>query len=57
MANALEWDGQQEFTALELDRVTLAGVEVGQSKSSGGLTWLQIESAGHMGECESTLVI
>jgi hypothetical protein len=39
-----------DFAALQLSPVLLAGVEVAQTKQHKGLTWLQIDSAGHMGE-------
>lgn len=48
MANTIEWSGRDAFAAEELSVVELAGVEVAQSKSHKGLTFLQIESAGHM---------
>jgi Na+/alanine symporter len=50
MANTIEWGGMSAFAALDLSAVELAGVEVGQSKNHKGLTFLQIESAGHMGK-------
>lgn len=48
MANSIEWGGKGKFQGKDLEDVQLAGVTVAQTKGYGGLTWLQIDSAGHM---------
>eukprot|EP00602_Paraphysomonas_sp_CaronLab_P003485 CAMPEP_0185024182 /NCGR_PEP_ID=MMETSP1103-20130426/7145_1 /TAXON_ID=36769 /ORGANISM="Paraphysomonas bandaiensis, Strain Caron Lab Isolate" /LENGTH=392 /DNA_ID=CAMNT_0027557079 /DNA_START=270 /DNA_END=1448 /DNA_ORIENTATION=+ len=48
MANSISWQGQEEFAAAGLGPMDIAGVEAGQAKSYKGLTWIQVESAGHM---------
>jgi hypothetical protein len=48
MANGLEWAGQSAFFAAPLQPLKLGGVEAGQVKKSGKLTFVQIEAAGHM---------
>lgn len=48
MANTIEWNGMSDFATLELSPLELAGVQVAQAKSHKGLTWIQIDSAGHM---------
>ena len=50
MANTIEWNGMSAFAKLELSPLELAGVEVAQAKTHQGLTFLQIDAAGHMGE-------
>ena len=44
------------FTPLSLS-VSLCAYQVAQSKSYKGLTWLQIESAGHMGTWSRGVVV
>jgi len=48
MANTISWSGQKAFSTLELSPLEISGAEAGQIKEYGGLTWIQIESAGHM---------
>jgi carboxypeptidase C (cathepsin A) len=48
MANGLEWAGQSAFFAAPLEPLLLGGLEAGQVKKSGLLTFVQIEAAGHM---------
>lgn len=48
MASTIEWKGKDAFNAASLDPLLISGVEAGQVKTSGGLTFMQIESAGHM---------
>lgn len=48
MASALEWFGAEAFRAAPMEELIVAGVPTGATKSHGGLTWLQIEGAGHM---------
>ncbi len=48
MTNAIKWKSQLNFQNLDLKPLEIAGVEAGQMKELNGLTWLQIESAGHM---------
>jgi len=48
MANIIPWANQKEFAERELSPLEIAGVEVGQTKAVGGLTWIQADGAGHM---------
>jgi len=48
MASTIAWTGKDAFNAASLSSLLISGVEAGQIKSSGGLTFMQIESAGHM---------
>jgi Serine carboxypeptidase len=48
VANTLPWTGKDSFASSGLEKFVIAGVDVGQMKSQDGLTFLQIESAGHM---------
>lgn len=48
MASDLPWRGRDGFQAAELHELTIAGAAAAQIKTHGGLTWLQIDSAGHM---------
>ena len=48
MANSIVWSGMRSFAGLGLSPMEIAGVEAGQTKTFGGLTWIQVESAGHM---------
>jgi carboxypeptidase C (cathepsin A) len=40
--------GKSAFNSAALTALEISGVEAGQVKSSGGLTFLQIDGAGHM---------
>ena len=48
MADAMEWSGREAFAALEFSPYEISGVEAGQVKAYGGLTFLQMEQSGHM---------
>jgi len=48
MANTISWSGQAAFKALPLSPLVIGGAIAGEMKQVAGLTWLQIESAGHM---------
>jgi len=48
MASSIEWSGAERFRATPLEELMIGGVDNGAIKSSGGLTWIQIEGAGHM---------
>jgi len=48
MASSIEWTGAQEFISTPLEDLRIGGVATGSYKSSGGLTWIQVEGAGHM---------
>lgn len=48
VANSLEWSGAEHFNKHELKPLIIGGQEMGQWKSHGGLTFAQIEDAGHM---------
>lgn len=48
MANTIPWSGGAQFSAQALSALEIVGIEVGQIKSHQGLTFIQVESAGHM---------
>lgn len=48
LANTISWNSQAEFAAAPLGPMEIAGIEAGQAKSVNGLTYIQVESAGHM---------
>lgn len=48
LANTIPWSGKDTFSKQALSAWEISGVEAGQSKSYGGLTFVQIEGAGHM---------
>lgn len=48
MANTISWSGGSQFEKTALATLEIAGVEAGQMKTFGGLTFLKVESAGHM---------
>lgn len=48
MANTISWKGTVGFQNAAFENIVIAGAEVGQVKSFGGLTFVQVESAGHM---------
>ena len=48
VAETLPWKGQAEFSNKPMEPLEIAGVEAGQTKSAGGLTWMQVDGAGHM---------
>jgi carboxypeptidase C (cathepsin A) len=47
VANALTFDGAEEFRGQELVPYTVDGVESGTFKSVGGLTFMRVFGAGH----------
>jgi carboxypeptidase C (cathepsin A) len=48
MADTLVWSGSAEYAKQSLQAWEIAGVQAGQYKSYKGLTFVQIEGAGHM---------
>jgi len=48
MANTIVWNGMNNFASLPLSPLMISGAQAGQTKSYNGLTWIQVESAGHM---------
>lgn len=48
MASDLQWSGARSWKEAELQELHIGGGLTGQIKSSGGLTWMQIDGAGHM---------
>jgi pimeloyl-ACP methyl ester carboxylesterase len=48
LADTISWASQAEFAAAGLGPMEIAGVEAGQAKSLNGLTFIQVNSAGHM---------
>lgn len=49
MAETISWSGRENFASMPLSSWDLSeGVTAGQSKSYGGLTFIQVSAAGHM---------
>jgi carboxypeptidase C (cathepsin A) len=42
MANTIAWSGTKAFSSAPLTAMEIAGVPAGQTKSYGGLTWMQV---------------
>ncbi len=56
--NATKWKGQDEFQKATLhDWKTEDGTVVGQAKSGGGLSFVQVEKAGHMVPMDQPLAV
>ena len=47
-ADHLPWSGAATFRSATMAPLRLLGAEIGQWKASGGLSWYQIDGAGHM---------
>ncbi len=45
---ALEWPGQKDFNKAELKDLTMQSGKIGEVKSSGNFTFMNIYNAGHM---------
>ena len=48
MADTIAWSRGAEFAATPLQDISVAGVSMGGFKSVGGLSYYEIDSAGHM---------
>lgn len=48
LADTIKWNGQSTYVNSAYKPWVISGVEAGQIKSSGGLTYIGVESAGHM---------
>jgi carboxypeptidase C (cathepsin A) len=48
MAAALPWPGASDFANAPFEDLLIGGAPSGKIKSAGGLTWMQVEGAGHM---------
>jgi hypothetical protein len=48
MAEALQWPGASEFSSVPFEDLIIGGVTSGKIKSARGLTFMQVENAGHM---------
>jgi carboxypeptidase C (cathepsin A) len=48
MADTISWKGQKDYNDAAYQGFTIAGVNAGQIKTAGGLTYIGIEGAGHM---------
>ncbi|KAJ1432502.1 Alpha/Beta hydrolase protein [Ochromonadaceae sp. CCMP2298] len=48
MAETIEWTGRERFNMAQFEPLLISGVEAGQVRTSGGLTVVQVDSAGHM---------
>lgn len=47
-AHSVQWSGAEAFKNTVLEDLLMAGVAVGQTKSSSGFTWFQVTDTGHM---------
>merc|ERR1719253_873354 len=48
MASSLEWPGTSQFLSAPMEELRIGGVVTGSHMSAAGLTWIQVEGAGHM---------
>ena len=48
LAETISWSGMTEFNKQPYSAWEISGIEAGQIKSYGGLTFVQVEDAGHM---------
>jgi len=48
LAASLRWKGAAEFKRSSFEDLTIGGMEIGMLKTGGGLSYLQVEAAGHM---------
>lgn len=48
LTDTIKWKGQSTYVETPYSAWMISGVEAGQIKSSGGLTYIGVESAGHM---------
>lgn len=48
LVDTIAWKNTEAFANTKLTPWEIADVEAGQSKSNSGLTFIQVESAGHM---------
>jgi carboxypeptidase C (cathepsin A) len=48
MASSIPWKGSSTFAETALGTLEIAGAHAGEMKTFDGLTWIQVESAGHM---------
>ena len=48
MAETISWKGKSAYSQAPLSPFLIAGVEAGQIKTAGGLTYIGVEGAGHM---------
>jgi len=48
VAEALPWAGAEAFRSAQLEPLVIGGVPAGKTKSAQGLTYMQIDGAGHM---------
>ena len=45
---SLSWAGAAAFKAAPLEPLMIGGTQTGSFKRVGGLTWVEVEAAGHM---------
>lgn len=48
MAASIVWNGASAFQKTQFSDLIISGADAGQVKTSGGLTFIQVESSGHM---------
>jgi len=48
VASSLRWPGAGTFATAPLEDLVIGDQPVGKLKAAGGLTWVQVEGAGHM---------
>lgn len=46
-ASKLEWAGQSQFNAIDLQEWTFEGKKAGMAKAVGGLSFVTLDGAGH----------
>jgi len=48
LAASLRWPGSSAFKKAPFEDLAIGGMDIGKLKSGGGLTYLQVDGAGHM---------
>lgn len=54
---SLQWRGTKDFADAPLEYFKIGGAVAGQRKSFSGLTWMQIQAAGHMAAVDNSLSV
>jgi len=53
VASALQWSGASRWAKTPSEPLTIAGTETGTIQAAQGLTWIQIDNAGHMASVDN----
>lgn len=48
VVSRLKWPGAERFRSMPVSDLVISNVSTGSYKSSGGLSWVQVQGAGHM---------